>query len=146
MFFLTSLVKKGTNEMGLDFLNRVFKTSVWLSVGLAVIGSFYFGLRVGIDFGVAALWGSLGFKLLHLLLVEATRREGARFSVLLPVALGKLLLYGVGLTGLLLFKPGTGPLLAGLSLILAVLVLKVLGRALIDSEWFSRPVARREGP
>jgi len=131
--------------MGPEFLNRVFYTSVVLSLGLGVIAAFYFGPRAGFDFGVSALWGALGFLALRNLLVEATRPEKPRWDRLGLAVLFKLALYAGGILFLYTMKPGPIAVIAGVPLVLVVIVLKVLSRLLITSEWFSRPVAGQGG-
>jgi hypothetical protein len=139
-------VKKSANDVDHHFLNRIFKSSMILSFGLGVVAAFYFGWRTGLDFTVAAVWGSLSLKFLQLFVIEASRPEGVRPQSLILAAFLKFpLLYGGGAAYLVLAKPAGGAILAGFSLVLAVIVLKFLGRALIDSEWFSRPVSPRGG-
>ncbi len=131
--------------MGPQFLNRVFHTSVVLSLGLGVIAAFYFGWKVGLDFGMSALWGALGFWALRLLLVEATRPEGARLDRLALAGLLKVSLYAAGLLFLIFMKPNALAVIAGVPLVLAVIVLKSLSRVLLESEWFTRPMANQGG-
>jgi len=129
--------------MGPEFLGRIVKTSMMLSVGLAFVVAWYFGLDRGIDFGVAGLWGSLNLKMLQMVIVEATRQDGIRSSVLISAFLLKFpLLYGAGALWMLKRHPDAAATFAGLSLILAVITLKTLGRALVDSGTFSRPMPR----
>ena len=141
--FLGSLVKKGANEMGPEFLGRIVKMSILLSVGLAFVVAWYFGLDRGIDFGVAGLWGSLNLKMLQMVIVEATRQDGIRSNALISAFLLKFpLLYGGGALWMLKRHPDAAATFAGLTLVLAVITLKSLGRALMDSGMFSRPVPR----
>lgn len=143
---MTSLVKKGANDVGHDFLNRIFRTSMVLSFGLGVVVAFYFGWRIGLDFTVGALWGSLSLKFFQLFVVEASRPEGVRPASLVAAAFLKFpLLYGGGGLYLAFARPSGEALLSGFTLVLVVIVLKVLGRALVDSGWFSRPVSNRGG-
>lgn len=136
------LVKKSTNDVDHSFLNRIFRSSMILSFGLGVVAAFYFGWRIGLDFTVAALWGSLSLKFLQMFVVEASRPEGVRPASLVVATLLKFpILYGSGALYMVFAKPEGGAILAGFSLVFAVIVLKFLGRALIDSEWFSRPVS-----
>jgi hypothetical protein len=139
-------VKKGANHVGHDFLNRIFRTSMVLSFGLGVVAAFYFGWRIGLDFTVGALWGSLSLKFFQFFVVEASRPEGVRPVSLLAAALLKFpLLYGGGGLYLAFAKPKGEALLAGFTLVLVVIVLKVLGRAMVDSGWFSRPATPGRG-
>jgi hypothetical protein len=143
---LIPLVKKSANDVNHGFLNRIFRTSMILSFFLGVVAAFYFGWRVGLDFTVAAVWGTLSLKFLQLFILEASRPEGIRMERLILAAVLKFpILYGSGILYMVLTKPRGGAILAGFSLVLVVIVLKSLGRALIDSEWFSRPVSPRGG-
>jgi hypothetical protein len=126
-----------------DFLARIVKTSISLSIGLTILAAWYLGVARGLDFGVAALWGSVNFSFLSRLILEWTRPEGARTPrVLAALALKFPLLYGVGTAWALFRKPDPVATLAGLSLILAVILLKSIGRTLVDANWFSRPLPR----
>ena len=127
-----------------SFLNRIFRSSLILSIVLGVVAAFYFGWRIGLDFTAAAVWGSVGLKFLQLFIIEASRPEGVRPKSLILAAFLKFpVLYGLGTLYMVYVKPHGGAVIAGLSLVLLVIVLKFLGRALIDSEWFSRPVGGR---
>lgn len=126
-----------------DFLSRIFKTAINLSIGLAILMAWYAGVPRGVDFGVAALWGSLNFRFLQRIVLEGTRPEGSRMSrLLVAFALKFPLLYGAGAAWALLRKPDAVVTLAGLSLILVVILLKSIGRSLVDANWFSRPLPR----
>lgn len=129
--------------MGPEFLRRVFRNSLILGSVLGLVAGSIFGWRVGVDFLVGSLWGALSFRFLQLVILEATRPEGARWSVLAAVAVIKFpLLYGLGITWVLWRKPNPAATLAGLGVVLLVIVLQMLGRALVDSGYFSRPVPR----
>ncbi|HEX7879006.1 MAG TPA: hypothetical protein VF720_06320 [Candidatus Eisenbacteria bacterium] len=131
--------------MGPEFLGRIVKTSLMLSVGLALVAGWYFGVDRGVDFGFAALWGTLNLKMLQKVIVEATRPGGLRMEALVSAFLVKFpLLYGTGAVWMLKRHPDPAATFAGLSLVLAVILLKSLGRLLMDSAWFSRPMAGGE--
>ena len=128
--------------MGPEFLGRIVKTSLMLSVGLAVVAAWYFGVDRGIDFGVAAIWGSLNLKMLQMVIVEATRRDGIRMKALVSAFMLKFpLLYGGGIVWMLKRHPDPAATFAGLALVLAVIVLKSLALLFLDSTRISRPVA-----
>jgi hypothetical protein len=128
--------------MGPEFLGRIVKTSLLLSVGLALVAGWYFGIDRGVDFGFAALWGTLNLKMLQKVIVEATRprASGWRPSYRLPRQVSTPLRDGRRLDAQA--PPDPAATFAGLSLVLAVILLKSLGRLLLDSAWFSRPMAR----
>jgi hypothetical protein len=131
--------------LGHEFLKRIFRSATILSVGLGVIVAFYFGWRTGVDFGVAALWGTLNLRFIQMLVVEAARPQGVHWGRVGLAALLKFpLLYGAGFLFVVLAHPGPVALLGGLTLIYVVILLKFLGRAMVDSAWFSGPVARGE--
>lgn len=124
------------------FLTRILKTSAVLSVGLGGVLALYIGPGIGIAFGVSGLWGTLGLALLRSLLVTAT---GSRAPIWKLALLGLLkfpFLYGVGLVLIHRFRPNLLAVFSGLTLVLTVIVLKHLGKAMVESEWFTRPIAR----
>ena len=129
--------------MGPEFLGRIVKISILLSIGLGFVAAWYFGMDRGIDFAVAGLWGGLNLKMLQKVIVEATRPGGIRAGVLLQAFVLKFpLLYGGGVLWMLKRHPDPAATFAGLSLVLAVITLLSLGRALMESGLLSRPVPR----
>jgi hypothetical protein len=131
--------------LGHEFLKRIFRSAMVLSLGLGVIVAFYFGWRIGVDFGIAALWGTLNLRFIQMLTIEATRPGGVHWGRVGIAALLKFpLLYGAGFLFVRLAHPRPIALLCGLSLVYVVILLKFLGRAMVDSAWFSGPVARGE--
>lgn len=124
------------------FLNRILRTSFVLSLGLGVIVAYYFGTEMGITFAVSGLWGTVGLALLRAFLFAVTSRERVPFWKVAILAFLKFpVLYGTGLLLLYRLRPNAMAVFAGLTLVLAVIVLKHLGKAMVDSEWFHRPVA-----
>ena len=127
-----------------SFLNRIFRSALILSLVLGVVAAFHFGWRTGLDFTVAAVWGSLSLKFLQLFVIEASRPEGVRPASLILATLLKFpILYGSGALYMIFARPSGGAILAGFSLVFLVIVLKFLGRALVDSDWFRRPVSSK---
>lgn len=123
------------------FLLRILRTSFFLSLGLGVVVAFYFGPSNGIAFGVSGLWGTMGLGLLRAFLYTVTGAHSPFWKVALIGFLKFPLLYGGGLMLLYKFRPNLLAVFAGLTLVLAVIVLKHLGKAMVESEWFTRPIA-----
>ena len=126
--------------MDKGFLNRIVRTALLAGAGLGVVVAYYFGIPAGAAFGGSALWATLGLKLLQVFLVSASRPAGG--SPMTTFFLGVLkfpVLYGIGIALLLLFKPNGVAVFAGLTLVPVVVVLKHLGRSLVESPAFIRP-------
>lgn len=129
--------------MGPDFLTRVFRNTIILSVVLGLVVGAIFEWRIGVEFLVSGLWGAFNLRFLQFVIVEATRPEGVRWALLMTAAAVKFpLLYAAGMAWVLWRKPNPAATLAGLGVVLLVIVLQMLGRALVESGYFSRPVPR----
>ncbi len=126
--------------MDKGFLNRIVRTSLVAGVGLGVIAAYYFGIPAGAAFAGSAVWAAIGLKLLQVFLVSASRPSGG--STMTTFFLGVLkfpVLYGIGIALLMIFKPNGLAVFAGLTLVPVVVVLKHLGRSLVESTAFMRP-------
>ena len=126
--------------MDKGFLNRIVHTALVVGVGLGVIVAFYFGIPAGVAFAGSAVWAAVGLKLLQVFLVSASRPSGG--SSMTTFFLGVLkfpVLYGIGIALLMIFKPNGLAVFAGLTLVPVVMVLKHLGRSLVESPAFIRP-------
>src|SRR4030065_835240 len=120
--------------MGLELIKRTYRTS--LSVAILVFlytwGYYSFPSAVGILTGT--IWGCLKLFFITNLVtsfVKAGEKDYTKIWILLLVKFP--ILYGLGFLALIIgyFEPLT--FLLGFSLVLAVIILKVLGKYLLDS-------------
>lgn len=131
--------------MNLDFLHRSYRSAL---VVLPVAGLFvlaYMGPVQGAGFGLAALLGIVNVRLIEECAVQLLRVGGPRKLRFAMAALLKLVVvYGVG--AFLLIKGVGSPamLVAGFSLIFAVIVLKAAGRLYVDRKLPAGPVLERK--
>ena len=119
--------------MGLDFINRVIKTTLLLGALVFIFGTYYFdwiyslGIFVGTLWGCANLWFIRQFIVNYITPGERDAMKLALFALIkFPV------LYGLGF---LLLWLGWFPVVSfviGFSLILVVVVLKALGKLVIE--------------
>ncbi len=115
--------------MGLDFLNRTFRTTAALLLIFVPVGLYYLGFYQTLAILSGGIWGILNVLFITRLVQSTIRAEGAQTSRAVAFALIKFpALYAAGY--FLLKVPQFNPihLLIGFSLLLAVMVLKVLGR------------------
>src|SRR5262249_22259922 len=120
--------------MGLEFLARVRKTSIWLGGVSALMTATYASPRIGLAFAAGGLWSLVNLPLLERLVgtlsgpargtPEGTRRAGLAL-------LGMLFLFAAG--ALLLSRLSPTALVAGFALPLAVIVIKAATRVLLGS-------------
>lgn len=123
--------------MGLEFITRVIKTSVVVSLIQLPFVAFYFDYRFALGIVVGCLWGAINLHFLKALVVcyinlsKRTKRE-----LVLLLFLKFPLLY---LGGYLLLKSSLFSVISvvsGFTLIFAVILLKALGRWLLSLESF----------
>ena len=115
--------------MGLDFLNRTFRTTAALLLIFMPFGLYYLGFYESLAVLSGGIWGILNVLFITRLVQSTVRPDGAQTSRAVAFALIKFpALYAAGY--FLLKVPQFDPihLLIGFSSILAVMVLKVLGR------------------
>ena len=133
--------------MGIDFIQRTLKTTGVVLLLILAFGSFYFNFYDTLAVFTAGVWSMVNLIFLSAL-VRAVLRPGKIDKVsVIGLALIKFpLLYGAGyfLFTIDLFRPV--PLIIGLSVVLAVMILKAVARALlnidvVNQEGSSRGVA-----
>jgi hypothetical protein len=115
--------------LGLDFLNRTFRTTAALLLIFVPFGFYYLGFYQTLAILSGGIWGILNVLFITRLVQSTIRAEGAQTSRAVAFVLIKFpALYAAGY--FLLKVPQFNPihLLIGFSLLLAVMVLKVLGR------------------
>jgi len=130
--------------MGLEFLARVRKTSIWLGGVVALMAATTVRPMLGLTLAAGTLWSLLNLQLLERLVVALTSPEratpaGVRRSGL--TLLGMLALFAAGALLLSLLSPAV--LLAGFLLPLAVIVAKAATLLLLDSRAWKSLVAHR---
>jgi len=113
------------------FLRRVYA----LSLGVAVLGGFVLGQRLstdwGLGFAIFAAWSTANLYALDRLLRLIVRRDERQPVLILAATLIKIpLLYGLGIFIAVAGGFPATSLMAGFSVPLAVVVLKVIGRLL----------------
>lgn len=120
--------------MGLDFINRVIKTTLLLGALVFLFGTYYFdwiyslGIFVGVLWGCANLWFIRQFIVNYITPGERDAMKLALFALIkFPV------LYGLGFLLLWLQWFPVVSFVIGFSLILVVVVLKALGKLVIES-------------
>jgi len=119
------------DSLGLDFLNRTLKTTGLLLLIFLPFGVYYLGVYPALAVFSGGVWGIVNFIFLAALIRAAFRPDGVDRRRLLGLALVKFpMLYGAAYC-LLTVPEFTPPrFLIGFSVVLAVMVLKVLGRLL----------------
>ncbi|OGC78743.1 MAG: hypothetical protein A2145_03380 [candidate division Zixibacteria bacterium RBG_16_40_9] len=120
--------------MGLDLIKRTYRTSfiVAILVFLYTWGYYSFPSAVGILTGT--IWGCLNLFFITNLVTSFIKVEEKDYPKIWILLLVKFpILYGLGFLALIIgyFEPLT--FLLGFSLVLAVIILKVLGKYLLDS-------------
>ena len=129
-------------DPGPGFVRRVLITTAWLGTVCFLCVGFYIGLGMAIAWVAGVALGLADLSLINGLIREATGSQ--RRSILAVLfALKTVVLYAVGAVALFLLDLNPFFLLAGFSLFLVVIVLKVLGRLLLSSGWMR---TERKGP
>lgn len=131
--------------MGLEFIGRVIKTSLVISVLILIFGSFYYdwcyslGIAIGLVFNCVNIW-----LIMELVKHTITPNERNPVAILAFSAVKFPILY---LAGYLILKWDIVPvtsLLIGFTLLFGIIVLKVLGRQLINSSWMKSVAGSRK--
>jgi hypothetical protein len=115
--------------MGIEFINRVIKTSLVVSVIIFVCVTFYYDFKFGSGILVGTGWSCLNLYFLANLIKEALNPQKPKKTKVTLIILVKFpLLY---LLGYLILRLNYFPvlsLLSGFTLIFLVIFLKALGR------------------
>lgn len=120
--------------MGIEFIHRVIKTSLILAALISLFVTFYYRFNYASGIFVGCGWGCLNFYFLTNLITQATNPGGIdrkRVGLLVLVKFPLLYLSGYFLLRLKYF-PVTS-LLAGFTIIFAVILLKALGLMIIPA-------------
>jgi F-type H+-transporting ATPase subunit a len=120
--------------MGLEFLARVRRSTLWIAATAALMTALHAGPALGVAVASGAAWSLVNLWLLEKLVVALTGPVRDRRSAVLHAARalgGMVLLFGAGGVALLLLPPIA--LLAGFLIPFAVIVLKALSLLLLPS-------------
>jgi hypothetical protein len=137
-----------TTTFSLDFIQRTLKTSGILLLLVLIFGSIYFNINDTLAVFSGGIWSMVNLIFLTALIRKAFRPDEKidKLAVFGLLFIKFPLLYGSAyfLLTIEIFRPI--PLVIGLSTVLAVMILKALGRALInidvtDKEGQSRGMA-----
>ena len=118
--------------MGLGFLDRTLRTTGIVLLIFLPFGLYYLGVYPSLAVFSGGVWGMLNLMFISALVRSAIRPEAINKLQVIGIAVFKFpLLYGAGY--FLLKVPQFEPLhiMAGFSLLLIVIVLKVVGRAVL---------------
>ena len=131
--------------MGLEFLNRTFRTFAIVVLLLLPFGFFYLNLYQTLAILSGTVWGMLNLMFLMTLIRSSIRPEGAdtgRTVTLIVIKFPILYLAGYCLLKIYVFQPLD--LLLGASGIMLIVVLKVLGRYVLgmdSAEKSAKPIS-----
>ena len=115
--------------MGLEFIDRLLRTSALVLLIFVPFGLYYFGFYPTIAVLSGCVWGMLNLMLLTRLIKQTLRADGDIHvpSVVVTIVIFILLFVaGFGLLSVSLFEPWL--LLVGFTGIFAIMLLKALGR------------------
>ncbi|MDD3731072.1 MAG: hypothetical protein PHU88_01710 [candidate division Zixibacteria bacterium] len=118
--------------MGLDLISRTLRTSAVILLIFLPFGIYYFGVYPTLAILSGAVWGFVNLIFLAQLVTTVIRPD--KIDIRRAVGLGLIkfpLLYGSGYFLLTVKEFDPVHLLIGFSLFLAVIVLKMLGRAIL---------------
>lgn len=124
-----------TNALGLDFIARTLSTTGVLLLIFLPFGLYYLGLYPTLGVLSGGIWSIINMYFLKVLVKAIVRPEGPDRVAAAVLLLVKFpLLYGAGYALLASGLFGPIPLLAGFTLPLFVIVLKVGGRVLVNAD------------
>jgi hypothetical protein len=118
---------------GPDFIQRTLKTTGVVLILVLIFGTLYFGFYDTLAVFSAGIWSMVNLIFLRALVRTVIRPEGIDKLAVIGLVLIKFpLLYAAAyfLFTVDIFRPI--PLIIGLSVVIAVMVLKAIGRALLN--------------
>ncbi|KAA3631304.1 MAG: hypothetical protein DWP97_13450 [Calditrichaeota bacterium] len=120
------------SRFNLDFIDRTLKTTALVLLISLVFGMYYFGFWNALAFFSGGIFGMVNMMLLKRFVQEAFRPEKTDTASVIMIALVKFpLLYVSGYFLLTIEQFSVYPVIYGFTLVLAVLVLKALGRVFL---------------
>ena len=125
----------GRSGLGGGFGDAFLRRTLVMSVGLAVLGGILFAVRLdprwGLSYFAAALWSSANFWALGRILAAVTAANRNPLEIASMLLVKVLVIYGLGLLGLLKGGFDLVAVAIGLGVPIFVIILKVLGRMLL---------------
>jgi hypothetical protein len=119
--------------MGLDFINRVIKTTLLFSAIVFIFGSFYFDWLYSLGVFVGALWGCANLWFIRQVVINyITPDERDTKKLALAAVIKFPVLYGLAFLILYLGWFPVTSFVIGFSLILFVIVMKALGKLVTE--------------
>ena len=119
--------------MDISFIERTLRTSGLLSLVILIFGSFYYGFIPSLSVFTGLIWGIVNLYFLSLLIRSTLRPDEVNKTsalVLLFIKIPLLYLTGYFMITSTLFDPIL--LLIGFSVLLLVIVLKAIGRTIMN--------------
>ncbi len=119
--------------MGLDFINRIIRTSLLLGALIFIFGSYYFDWQYSMGIFAGMLWGSANLWFIRQFMVSyltTGERDAKKLAIIAVIKFPVLYLAGFFLLWFNLF-----PVLSfviGFTLIFVVIVLKALGKLVTE--------------
>ena len=121
--------------MGLDFINRIIRTSLILAALQYPFVALYVGWQMALGIMLGCAWGAVNLVFIKYIIVALiTPNKASKRRIMILAAIKFPLLYAIGY---LLLKVGyftPMSLLIGFTMIFLVTFLKALGRFLIDNK------------
>ncbi len=130
--------------MGLEFIGRIIKTSLVISAFVLIFGSVYYdwnyslGISIGLAYNCENLWLIMGLVKRFVTLGERKPIQILAFSMI------KFPLFNF--VGYLIMKADIVPvssLVTGFTLLFGIIVLKVLGCLIVNSNWMNLADSKR---
>lgn len=120
--------------MGFEFIQRIIKTTLLVATIVALFVAVYYSVPYAVGLWFGTIWGSINFYFIKILIQEvSTPSRSARRNVVLLILTVKFpLLYFAGYILLRWQYIPDLSLLLGFSLLFVVMVLKALGRVLLQ--------------
>ena len=124
--------------MDIGFIERTLRTSGLLSLVILIFGSFYYGFMPSLSVFTGLIWGIVNLYFLSLLIRSTIRPDNVDkvgALVILFIKIPLLYLTGYFMVTSTLFDPIL--LLIGFSVLLLVMVLKAIGRIIMNLDHVS---------
>jgi len=132
--------------MGLEFIDRTFRTTIVVALLAALCLTLYQSGHVALGFLVGVAWSLVNFYLMKRLIVEVLTPDERRKQVTILIAFIKFpILYAVGYLIIASDYFSIWDLLSGFSLIFLVMLLKALSRMILRMDPFGFDKKHAEG-
>ena len=122
-------------KLGLDFITRSIKTTSVVLVVVLAFGMLYLGVYESLALFSGGVWGILNLMFLSILVQETIKPGEIKKAKVALLLLGKFpLLYASGYALMVIDNFNQLYLVAGFSLVLAIIVLKVVSRVIFVNQ------------